>query len=88
MINEHEDHPQQQSTTGKAKLQEGERKPAFNELSELSLEERMAVADRIGIPVEDVREAAFDGTASLPTENSTELRQAPEEFNEDSEPER
>lgn len=31
-----------------------ERKEQFNELSELSLEERMNVADKIGIPVENV----------------------------------
>ena len=34
----------------------------FNELSELSLEERIVVADRIGIPVNDVREAVALGT--------------------------
>lgn len=36
----------------------------FNELSELSLEERMNVADRMGIPVESAGEAAATGTAS------------------------
>lgn len=37
------------------------RSEQFNELSELSLEERMAAADRIGIPVRDAGEAAATG---------------------------
>ena len=36
----------------------------FNELSELSLEERMAVADRMGIPVYNEPDAAAKGTGS------------------------
>lgn len=41
-----------------------ERVEQFNELSELSLEERMNVADRMGIPAESAGEAAATGTAS------------------------
>lgn len=40
-----------------------DRKEQFNELSELSLEERMTVADQIGIPVDNVGDAVATGTA-------------------------
>jgi hypothetical protein len=47
-----------------------ERTEQFNELSELSLEERMAVADQIGVPVQDAGEAAAMGTISGGEEGS------------------
>jgi hypothetical protein len=54
----------QQPGTGSPENLDRDRIEQFNELSELSLEERMAVADRIGIPVENVGEAAATGTMS------------------------
>lgn len=36
----------------------------FNEMSELSLEERMNVADQIGVPTEDVIDANTTGASS------------------------
>ncbi len=62
MANDREYNPQ--PGTGSSEDDGGERIEQFNELSELSLEERMAVADRIGIPVNNVGEAAATGTAS------------------------
>jgi len=56
--------PQQQQGTGSAENQNRDRQEQFNELSELSLEERMAVADQIGVPVNSVSDAAALGTAS------------------------
>jgi hypothetical protein len=41
-----------------------DRTEQFNELSELSLEERMAVADQIGVPVQNAGEAAAMDTIS------------------------
>jgi len=38
------------------------RKEQFNELSELSLEERMKVADQLGVPVYNAGDAAATGT--------------------------
>jgi hypothetical protein len=54
----------QQTGTGSPENLDRDRNERLNELSELSLEERMAVADRIGIPVENVSEAAATGTMS------------------------
>lgn len=64
MANDREKAPQEQQGTGRAENLGRERKEQFNELSELSLEERIAVADKIGIPVEDVSDAAAWGTMS------------------------
>lgn len=55
---------QQQQGTGSAENLGSERQEQFNELSELSLEERIAVADRIGIPVENMGDAAETGAMS------------------------
>ncbi|NTS41626.1 hypothetical protein HRG84_11980 [Flavisolibacter sp. BT320] len=46
-----------EETTGHDRVEQ------FNELSELSLEERMNVADQMGIPVQDAGEAAATGRA-------------------------
>jgi hypothetical protein len=55
---------QQQKGTGSAENLGRERQEQFNELSELSLEERMAVADQIGVPVQNVGDAAATGAMS------------------------
>lgn len=55
---------QQQPGMGSTDNADLERQEKFNELSELSLEERMAVADRIGIPAETHGTAAATGTNS------------------------
>jgi hypothetical protein len=55
---------QPQQGTGSAENRGRDRKEQFNELSELSLEERMKVADQIGIPVENISDAASLGTMS------------------------
>jgi hypothetical protein len=47
-----------------------DRTEQFNELSELSLEERMAVADQIGVPVQNAGEAAAMGTISSEEDGS------------------
>jgi hypothetical protein len=64
MANDNENFPQQQQGTGSAENVGGDRKEQFNELSELSLEERIAVADQIGIPVANVSDAAALGAMS------------------------
>jgi hypothetical protein len=53
----------------------------FNELSELSLEERIAVADRIGIPVNDIREAVALGTMQNRDESTEGLDRTIEDEN-------
>jgi len=39
-----------------------ERTEQFNELSELSLEERMNVADQLGVPIDNMNDAVATGT--------------------------
>lgn len=51
----------QQQGTPSTEDQDQERTEQFNELSELSLEERMNVADQIGIPVNNVEDAVATG---------------------------
>lgn len=63
MINDREK-AQQQKERERDETFDQDRVEQFNELSEISLEERMNVADKIGIPVDDVGEAAATGTAS------------------------
>jgi hypothetical protein len=63
MANERE-YNQPQEGTGSAENTGRDRKEQFNELSELSLEERMNVADQIGVPVEQVSDAAATGAMS------------------------
>ena len=53
---------QHQTGTGNAENPDTLPKEQFNELSELSLEERMNVADQIGIPVNNLGDAAATGT--------------------------
>ena len=55
---------QTQQGTGSAENTGQERSQQFNEMSELSLEERMNVADQIGIPARDVIDASATGTSS------------------------
>lgn len=64
MANDREKAPQQQEGSGSAENFGQERQEQFNELSELSLEERMSVADQIGVPVNNVSDAVALGTAS------------------------
>lgn len=64
MATDNVNNPQVQQGTGSAENTGSNRQEQFNELSELSLEERMAVADRIGVPASDVSDAAALGTAS------------------------
>ena len=64
MANDKERSGQRQQGSGSAENLGRDRKEQFNELSELSLEERMAVADRIGIPTEDVSDAGETGAMS------------------------
>lgn len=62
MANDRENIQQNQTGTGNAEHLDRDRNEQFNELSELSLEERMAVADQIGVPVNDMGEAVATGT--------------------------
>lgn len=55
------------------------RKEQFNELSELSLEERMAVANQIGIPVENAGDPALTGTMGADNEEAESPTNQPEE---------
>ena len=64
MANDRENNLQGQPVTGGAENTGSDRIEQFNELSELSLEERMNVADQIGVPVENLGEAAALGTIS------------------------
>src|SRR4051794_32763964 len=64
MANDREMEQQRQPGTGSAENTGKDRKEQFNELSELSLEERMAIADQIGVPVRDVSDAAATGAMS------------------------
>lgn len=63
MENEKDIKPIEQRRAKEATNGEQNRMEPFNELSELSLEERMNVADQIGIPAETPGEAAATGTA-------------------------
>lgn len=53
---------QQQPGANSGNKFENTTKEQFNELSELSLEARMAVADQIGVPVNNLGDAAALGT--------------------------
>ena len=53
-----------QQQSGSAENTGREREQQFNEMTELSLEERMAVADKIGVPVRDVADASQTGAGS------------------------
>jgi hypothetical protein len=64
MTNDREMPQQQQPGRESEENFEHDRVEQFNELSELSLEERMNVADQMGIPVHDAGEAAATGRAS------------------------
>jgi len=55
---------QSQQGSGSAENTGGERNHQFNEMTELSLEERMNVADQIGIPVDNVADASQTGAMS------------------------
>jgi len=57
-MTDNRNNPQQSSTEGAANQ---ERPEQFNELSELSLEERMNVADQMGIPMTNVEDAVAKG---------------------------
>ena len=61
MTNDRENSQQSQPQSESAEKTGSGRNKQFNELSELSLEERMAVADRIGLPVEDIDDDATTG---------------------------
>lgn len=64
MANDRGNDGQVQRGTGGAESQGRDRNEQFNELSSLSLEERMNVADQIGVPAESVGDAASTGAAS------------------------
>lgn len=55
---------QAQQETGRAENRGRDRQESFNELSELSLEERIAVANQIGVPAQSVSDAADTGAMS------------------------
>ena len=76
MENDKENSQRPQPVAGSAEDPATERKEQFNELSELSLEERMAVADRLGIPTAEVREGVALGTAT----SNDDAAQKPEEL--------
>lgn len=67
MANDNENSLQQKGDES-AENNDRQRMDQFNELSELSLEERMAMADKIGIPVRNADEATLISTMS---ENDT-----------------
>ena len=64
MANEREDNQQVQPGTGSAENAGNDRTEQLNELTELSLEERMAVADKIGVPTEQVSDISDTGMLS------------------------
>lgn len=70
MTNERESYPQHQPGLRSGDDTDRGRQEPFNELSELSLEERMAVADRIGVPVDNAGEAAATGAMSGPDDGA------------------
>ena len=76
MANDRENIQQQEGT---AENMGRERTEQFNELSELSLEERMAVADQIGVPVQNMREAVATGTVSSDDDAAEDLNNEMEE---------
>lgn len=61
MANDKEYNQHEEPGAGRAESTERGQKEQFNELSELSLEERMAVADQIGIPVNNLGDAVATG---------------------------
>ena len=63
MVNDREINPQHQPDTGNAENSGTDHRDQFNELSELSLLERMNAADQIGIPVQSVGNAVATGVA-------------------------
>ena len=79
MANDRENKAQQQDGTGSAENIDKDRQEQFNELTELSLEERMAVANRIGVPVENVSDADALGTVSGRDDAAGELDDRMEE---------
>jgi hypothetical protein len=79
--------PRQPATGNEENPGHGHKEP-FNELSELSLEERMAVADKIGIPVENEEDAAPAGTTSGRDDAASEMSDRTAKENETEEPNR
>ncbi len=61
MANNSEKNLHHQQGAGDSENGSMDRTEQFNELSELSLEERMNVADQMGVPVESAGEAAATG---------------------------
>ena len=70
MANEREEMQRNHPGTEGAGNLDRDRKEQFNELSELSLEERMNVADQIGIPVSNAGDAAATGTITGDSEKA------------------
>lgn len=64
MADDRENGAQPQQGTSSAENGGGARKEQFNELSELSLEKRIAVADQIGVPAESVIDTDATGAMS------------------------
>ncbi|HYO23053.1 MAG TPA: hypothetical protein VER36_11660 [Flavisolibacter sp.] len=64
MANERESDYQPQQGTGSAENTDRDRTEQMNELTELSLEERMSVADKIGVPPEQVADVRDTGMLS------------------------
>ena len=64
MATDREKTQQDQQGTGSAENLGMNRREQFNQFSEISLEERIAVADQIGVPVESETYAAATGAMS------------------------
>ena len=64
MENQRDRDQQRQPGTGSAENVDQPRQNQFNEMTELSLEERMNVADQIGVPARDVTDASATGAMS------------------------
>ena len=82
MTNDRDNTQQPYSDTEGEENSGNARQEQFNELSELSLEARMNVADRLGIPVNDIGEAVALGTMRDRDESTESTNDRMEEENE------
>jgi len=82
MTNDRDNTQQPYSDTEGEENSGNARQEQFNELSELSLEARMNVADMLGIPVNDIGEAVALGTIRDRDESTESANDRMEEENE------
>ena len=83
MTHDREEQQQRQSGTDNPENTGPERKQQFNEMTELSLEVRMRVADQIGVPIANADDANETGAMGFDDEPSRDYDEQVEEQGQD-----